>query len=408
MRSWGRIPLALAAFLAGAAAAAPPAAAQRPSERPPDVSAADAAIVVDGRDGETMFAKRAERRHSIASATKLMTALLALERARPQEVFTAPAYDALPVESKIDLAAGERMRVQDLLEALLLESANDAAVALAHGISGSREAFVADMNARAAELGLENTSYANPIGLDHPQNYSTAADLAALTVELMRRPRFARIVDMPAAELESGARPRVVDNRNGLIAEHPWVSGVKTGYTLDAGYVLVGAATGKGGAKVVSVVLGEPSEPARDEDTLELLRWGLSRFQRVRVLDPRRRLATASIEYRDDERARLVPGRALTITLRDGERVRRRVRAPDELEGPLAAGARVGGVTVLVDGRAVRRVPLVTAAAVPEAGPLRVLTSVLGLPLTLLALLAILLAALMLAVRLPRRIRIVR
>ena len=128
----------------------------------------------------------------------------------------------------------------------------------------------------------------------------------------------------------------------------------------------------------------------------------------MRVLDPRRRLASASIEYRNDERARLVPGRAVTITVRDGERVRRRVRAPDELEGPLEAGARVGSVTVIVDGRPVRRVPLVTAAAVPEAGTLRVLTSVLGVPLTLLAVLAILLAGVMLVARLPRRIRIVR
>ena len=312
------------------------------------------------------------------------------------------------MESKIDLATGERMAVRDLLEALLLESANDAAVALAQGVAGSRDAFVTEMNARAEELGLEDTSYANPIGLDDPLNYSTAADLAALTVRLLRKPRFARIVDMPAAELETGARPRTVDNRNSLIASHPWVSGVKTGHTLNAGYVLVGATTGRGGAKVVSVVLGEPSEQARDEDTLELLRWGLARFHRVRALDPRRALASASIEYRDEERARFVPGRAVTVTVRDGERIRRRVRAPDEVEGPLPEGAPVGSVSVLVDDRIVRRVPLVTASAVPEAGTLRVLTSVLGVPLTLLAALAILLAATLLVLRLRVRLRIVR
>jgi serine-type D-Ala-D-Ala carboxypeptidase (penicillin-binding protein 5/6) len=385
--------------------AAPSAAA---AQQPPDVGGARAALVVDARNGEIMFAKRARERRSIASTTKLMTALLALERARPREVFSAPPYNALPVESKIDLATGERMTVQDLLEALLLESANDAAVTIAHGVAGSRDAFVAEMNARAEQLGLDDTSYANPIGLDDPANYSTAADLAALTVRLLRRPRFARIVDMPEAELESGARRRVVDNRNNLIASHPWVSGVKTGHTLNAGHVLVGAATGSGGAKVVSVVLGEPSEPARDADTLALLRWGLARFQRVRALDPKRQLASAAIEYRDDERVRLVARRAVTVTVRDGERIRRRVRAPEELEGPLPAGARVGTVTVLVDGRPVRRTSLVTAAAVPEAGTLRVLTSVVGVPLTLLALLAILIAAVLLALRFRVRLRIVR
>jgi D-alanyl-D-alanine carboxypeptidase (penicillin-binding protein 5/6) len=395
--------LATLAVVVAAAPAAPAGAA----ERPPDVGSAGAAIVVDGRNGEVMFAKNADARRAIASTTKLMTALLTLERARPREVFTAPPYHALPPESRIDLRAGERMTVHDLLEALLLESANDAAVTLAEGISGSREAFVEDMNERAAELGLDDTRYANPIGLDDPANYSTARDLADLSLRLMRRPRFRRIVDMPAAELESGARPREVDNRNDLVARYPWVTGIKTGHTIQAGDVLVGSARGRGGARVISVVLGEPSEAARDADTLALLRWGLGRFHRVRALDPGRPLARADIKYRD-ERATLVPRRPAVVLIRQGERIERRVRAPDELEGPLPRGKRVGSVTVLVDGRPVRRVALVTAADVPGAGTLRVLTSVVGVPLTLLAAVAILLAAVLVAMRIRLRLRLVR
>ena len=387
--------------------AAAPAAAAGAAERPPDVGTAAAAIVVDGRNGEVMFTKSADSRRAIASTTKLMTALLGLERARPRQVFTAPPYHALPPESRIDLRAGERMTVHDLLEALLLESANDAAATLAEGISGSRDAFVADMNERATDLGLDDTSYANPIGLDDPANYSTARDLAALSLRLMRRPRFRRIVDMPAAELKSGARPRVVDNRNDLVARYPWVTGIKTGHTIQAGDVLVGSARGRDGAKVITVVLGEPSEAARDADTLTLLRWGLGRFHRVRALDPRRPLARADIECRD-ERAALVPRRPALVLVRDGERIRRRVRAPDELEGPLPEGRRVGSVTVLVDGKPIRRVPLVTGADVPGAGTLTVLTSVVGVPLTLLAGLAILLAAVLVALRIRLRLRLVR
>jgi serine-type D-Ala-D-Ala carboxypeptidase (penicillin-binding protein 5/6) len=391
------------ATLAVLLAAAPAAAA----ERPPKVGSAAAALVVDGRNGEVMFARNVDSRRSIASTTKLMTALLALERARPREVFTAPPYNALPPESRINLRAGERMTVGDLLEALLLESANDAAVTLAEGISGSREAFVAEMNERAAELGLDDTRYANPIGLDHPANYSTARDLAALSLRLMRRPRFRRIVDMAEAELESGERRRVVDNRNGLVARYPWVTGIKTGHTILAGDVLVGSASGRSGARVISVVLGEPSEQARDADTVALLKWGLGRFHRVRAVDPGRPLARADIEYRD-ERAVLVPRRPAVVLVRDGERVRPRVRAPDELEGPIPAGRRVGSVTVLVDGSPVRRIPLVTAADVPGAGTLRVLTSIVGVPLTLLAALAILLAAVLVAIRIRLRLRLVR
>jgi serine-type D-Ala-D-Ala carboxypeptidase (penicillin-binding protein 5/6) len=397
--------LSAALVLLAALALAGPAAA---AERPPPVPGADAAIVVDGRDGDVMFAKNANERQSIASTTKLMTALLTLEGARPREVFTASDYVAAPVESQIGLRPGERMRVSDLLVALLLESANDAAATLAEGVSGSVDEFVADMNERAAELGLEDTSYANPIGFDDPLNYSTASDLATLTRELLRRPRFARVVDMPGAELDSGARPRTIDNRNTLVATHPFVTGVKTGHTLGAGYVLIGSAKGPGSARVISVVMGEPSEAARDSDTLELLRWGIGRFRRVRVLDDRRIMARADIEYYDG-RAELVPARDAVLTLRVDEHVRRRISAPEEVEGPLEAGTRVGSVTLLVDGERVRRVALVTSADVPEAGTLRVLTSVLGVPLTVVLVLAILLGAVLVALTLRRRrVRLVR
>jgi D-alanyl-D-alanine carboxypeptidase (penicillin-binding protein 5/6) len=322
-------------------------------------------------------------------------------------VFPASGYRPAPVESQIGLKPGERMRVADLFEALMLESANDAAVALAEGIAGSRARFVAAMNERAKQLGLDDTSYANPIGLDDPFNYSTARDLAALTFDLMHLPRFARVVDLPSAQLESGARPRTVENRNLLIGEYPFVNGVKTGHTTQAGYVLVGSARGRTGGRVISVVMGEPSEAGRDTDTLKLLRWGLSRFHRVRVLDRHRALRHADIEYRD-EQVRLVPQRGVVTTLRDGQQVRRVVRAPKEVSGPIPAGERVGFVTIFVDGERVRRVPLVTATDVPEAGTVRVLLSVLGVPLTVLAVLAILVCLVLLTLRLRVRFRLVK
>jgi serine-type D-Ala-D-Ala carboxypeptidase (penicillin-binding protein 5/6) len=369
---------------------------------PPAAPEAQSAIVIDGSDGEVMFAKHADERRAMASTTKLMTALLTLEQARPRQVFAAADYHAAPVESQIHLMPGERMTVRDLFTALMLESANDAAETLAEGIAGSRARFVAEMNARARELGLDETSYANPIGIDAPGNYSSARDLARLAFDLMRQRRFARVVDTPVAQLHSGSHPRTVDNRNTLIASHPFVDGVKTGHTVKAGYVLVGAARGADGGSVISVVMGEPSEAARDAETLRLLSWGVKQFHRVRVLDRSRPLAHPDIEYRDDHVA-LVPARAATVTLRDGERVRRRVHAPDQVKGPLARGARVGSVTVLVDGEPVRRVPLVTAEAVPKAGTVRVLVSALGVPLTATLVGAILLGAALLALRLRAR-----
>ena len=396
---------AATALLALAAVAAPASAsAAAPA---PEVPNAKSAIVIDGRNGEVLFAKRPGARREIASTTKLMTALLTLERTRPGEVFRASDYRPAAVESQIGLRPGERMRVSDLFEALMLESANDAAETLAEGIAGTRDRFVAEMNERAKQLGLDDTSYANPIGLDDPLNYSTARDLAALTYDLMQLPRFARVVDMPSAQLESGVRPRMVENRNLLIPAYPFVNGVKTGHTSQAGYVLVGSARGRTGGRVISVVMGEPSEAGRDVDTLKLLRWGLGRFHRVRVLDPHRPLARADIEYRD-EQAALVPQRGAVVTLRDGQHVRRAVRAPDEVSGPLAARERVGAETVFMDGERVRRVALVTALEVPKAGTLRVLVSVLGVPLTVLAVLAILIGAALLVLRLRVRFRLVK
>jgi serine-type D-Ala-D-Ala carboxypeptidase (penicillin-binding protein 5/6) len=399
-----RLLVAAAVLAAVVPVAAAPASA---GPAPPRVPTAAAAIVVDARDGTVMFAKRPDQERSIASTTKLMTALLALEEANPDEVFTAPEYNAMPAESRINLREGERMTVQDLLEALLLESANDAAVDLAENIAGSREAFVEQMNGRAEELGLDHTSYANPIGLDEAGNYSSARDLAKLTGTLLRNRRFARIVDMPSATLESGIRPRVVQNRNDLVAAYPWVDGVKTGYTLNAGNVLVGAAARGPRARVISVVLGEPSEAARDSETLTLLRWGLAQFRRVRMVDTERALARADVKYYD-EKARLVPRRDVFLTIRDGQRLRRRVNAPDELEGPLDGGTRVGSVTVVVDGRPVRRVALVTAADVPGAGTLRVVVSELGVPLTVLIVLAVFVAVILAILRVRIRIRIAR
>ena len=392
---------ARAALVATAAAltlSAPAAHAQQP----PSLPGADAAILVDARDGSPILRKDPRESHSIASTTKLMTALLTLERTSPDDVFTAPNYDALSAESKIDLRAGERMKVSDLLEALMLESANDAAATLAEGISGSREAFVEEMNARASELRLTSTSYANPIGLDDPLNYSTAEDLAKLARLLLRDERFAAIADMPTATLESGARQRIVNTRNDLIPRFPFVDGIKTGYTSDAGYVLVGSATGRTGARVISVVLGEPSEAARDEESLALLRYGLAQYRRVTPLRKRRAIRDVDVAYRD-EQATLRPARGVSVVARRDQKVTTRLDVPDELEGEIDAGERVGTVAVLRDGKVVGRVPVLTAEHVPGAGLPRRIASTLGLSLTALLVLVIVSTGAIAGIRLRRR-----
>jgi D-alanyl-D-alanine carboxypeptidase (penicillin-binding protein 5/6) len=322
-------------------------------------------VLVDADDGSVLAAHRASTSYSIASTTKLMTAYVARRALDLDEQVVAPAYNALPAESLLGLEAGERMRVRDLLYGMLLVSGNDAAVALADGAAGSVPAFVSRMNRTAKRLGLDDTSYANPIGLDEAGNYSSAQDLARLAI-LMRGDRlFRRIFDTPETVLQSGVRPRDVVNRNELLFSLPWVNGVKTGYTIDAGNVLVGSGN-REGVELVSAVLGAPSESERDAATVELLDYGFSLYHRRSPVRKGEQLTSAALRWQDD-RLPLEATREVRLTVRRGEEVSTRVDAPSEVEGPIDRGEPFGEATVLVDSEPVARVPLAAARSAPAA-----------------------------------------
>lgn len=291
-----------------------------------------------------------------------MTAYLALRRLPLDEKLKVPPYSAAPAESVAGLSAGERLTVRDLLTAMMLPSANDAAFTVAVGVAGSERAFVAAMNRAAERLGLADTSYSNPIGLDEAGNYSSAADLLKLTGVLMADRRFRRIVSKPKAELTSGATPRTVVTRNTLLLSDPTVDGVKTGHTRDAGYVLVASARRRG-VPLLSVVLGAPSEAVRDEDSERLLDYGFSRYRPRAPFEARDELASAAVRYRDEPLA-LIAGGAVGARVRSDQRFETTVDAPDEVEGPIDEGERLGHVTVRLDGRPIGRVPLLAAESI--------------------------------------------
>ncbi len=338
---------------------------------PPRIEA-ESAIVVETSTGEVVYERRPDSRRAIASATKLMTALLALEELPRSRVVPASDYRPAPIESQLGLRPGEELTVADLLRGLLLESASDAAVTLAEATSGSRPAFVRAMNARARRLGLTSTRFANPIGLDAPGNRSTARDLVRLTLALRTHAFFRRTVAREQVKLTSGDQPREVKNRNTLVA-NPLVDGVKTGHTRMAEYVLVGSGRDSRGVRLISVVLGAPDEMARNDDTLALLTWG---FRQFRVLRPVRRgqrfeAASVPIRYRRGAELSLVAGQVLRrVVRRDAPAPRLEVvGVPDEVEGPVRRGQRLGRAAVRVrqGDRVVAEVPLVAASAVPEA-----------------------------------------
>ncbi|HEY63825.1 MAG TPA: D-alanyl-D-alanine carboxypeptidase [Caldilineae bacterium] len=217
--------------------------------RMPPLSAR-AALLADGETGEILLQHNADQPLPPASTTKMMTALVTLERARPDEIVIVPA-EALIGNASMGLRAGEQLTVQDLLYGLLMVSGNDAAMALAYHVAGSPEAFVELMNRRAAEMGLKHTHFVNPHGLDAPGHVASAADLLAIAREGLAQPLFARIVATPRKEVAG----RLLINRNELLTTYPGADGVKTGTTDAAGQCLVASAT-REGHRAISVVLG--------------------------------------------------------------------------------------------------------------------------------------------------------
>jgi D-alanyl-D-alanine carboxypeptidase (penicillin-binding protein 5/6) len=342
-----------------------PGAARAADDDAPTIQA-PAAIAVELSTGDVVFGRRQDQQRGIASTTKLMTALVALER-EPDlgRRFTVPRYAAAAGESLANLHAGDRMTLRDLLGGMLLPSGNDAAAAIARSVAGSVPRFVALMNDRARAIGID-ARFRNPIGLDAEGHHASASDLVKLTLLLRRFPAFREIVDARSLVLRSATPAITVVNRNTLVQGYPWVDGVKTGHTRAAGYALVGSGRRRG-VSVVTVVLGDPSEAARDADSLALLRYATSRYERVRPLRRAAAVGRLPLRYRD-ERVAVVAASTVTRTARKGEALRTRVTGlPRDVEGPLPRGSRLGTIEVLQRGRVVARVPAVTAEPVAAA-----------------------------------------
>ena len=316
-----------------------------------------------------MIASHAIRRHlPIASTTKLMTAWVVLHELPLNKIVRAVPYEAEYGESLLNLRPGQRISVRDLLYGLILRSGNDAAYNLALAAAGSVPRFVAQMNRYAAALGLSDTHYANPIGLDQRGNYSSAGDLVALTRRLLAIPAFARIADSRSAELRSLRPRRRIESINELLELAPWATGVKTGHTFGAGYVLVGSGRRKG-VELIAAVVGTWTDEERFDDTLDLLEYGFRRYRRRVPIHRGQSLAEPAIRYGGGALP-LRAAHSVSVGVRRGQRLSVVVRAPREVEGPIGRGARLGRAIVRLDGLRAASVPLRAGRAVPKASAL--------------------------------------
>ncbi|MDX6425964.1 MAG: hypothetical protein QOD52_1369 [Gaiellaceae bacterium] len=346
----------LAVLIAALAFASPATAA------PPPVHAS-AYIIEDARTGEVLGSSHAHAHLPIASLTKMMTVLLALEHHKLTDVVTVDRRASIVGESTINLHAGEQLSVRDLIKGALIQSANDAAAALALSMAPDFSSFARLMNAKAAALGLHDTHFVRPDGLDVADHYSSAADMTKLARILMRT-RFVRdTVDEQTATIAGG---RTLYTWDDLLSIFPRTIGVKTGHTAQAGWCQVAAARGSG-VTIYATLLGGPTRSVRNVDLESLLIWGLAQFRVVPVIQAGRTYATVAVPY-GKQPLGLVAAKPLTAVARLGRPLTEKVVAASAVALPVKQGAVLGRVEVWEAGKLRGSSDLVASRTINKPG----------------------------------------
>lgn len=355
--------LAVVALLA--ALAAPVQASNDGSTRTAETpGVAASAWYLVGEDGAVLARRNARQPRAIASITKLMTAIVTLERARPSDVVRVSPRASRVGESTVYLRAGERLSIAELLRATLVRSANDAAEALAlHVGRGSIPRFVALMNAKARELGLADTSFANPHGLDAPGHLSSARDATVLVRYALGVPFIRDALDRTSVSLPGGRDFATTDD---LLASWPPLVGGKTGHTQAAGWSEAAAARERG-ITVYGAVLGSDTRSGRNDALRTLLGYGLTRYGRIAAVESSRVYAEAETGYGRSP-VELVAPRTMVRTVRDDISLVERVIAPASVALPVQKGQSFGRVDVYRGNRLVASANLVAAEAISEPG----------------------------------------
>ena len=364
------------AVFAAVAPAAFGAFAQAP--QPPEI-AARTYMLVDVTANQVLAAKDIDAPVEQASLTKLMTGYLVFDALRAKKI----ALDQkLPVSVRAWKMPGSRMfidpkmqvPVEDLIKGMIVQSGNDATMALAEGVGGTAENFVKLMNDQAKALGMNGTSYKNPEGLTEPGHTTTARDLSVLATRLMKDfPEYmhyysTKQYSYPGTPASNG------NNRNALLFRDPTVDGLKTGHTAAAGYCLVATSKrdfpGVGQRRLLSIVLGAASENARANESQKLLNWGYTAFDAVKLFDGGQAVATPSVWKGKENTVKLGRPEAVVVAVPAGSagKVKTTVARPDPLVAPFTKGQPLGTLKVSLNDQPLLDVPLVTLDAVEQAG----------------------------------------
>ena len=348
--------------------------------QPPEI-AARSFLVMDVTADQMLAGRDVDTPVEPASLTKLMTQYLVFDALRSKKI---DLKQTLPVSTRAWKMPGSRMfidpsmqvPVDDLIKGMIVQSGNDATVALAEGVGGTVERFVQLMNEQAKALGMKNTSYKNPEGLTEPGHTTTARDLRILATRLLRDfPEYTHYYAIK--KYRYAGTPTANDtNRNMLLFRDPTVDGLKTGHTAAAGYCLIATAKrdfpNLGPRRVLAVVLGASSETARANEAQKLLNWGYTAYEGIKLFDANQAVVTPPVWKGREKTAKLGRTQPIVVAVPAGtaSRVKTQVARPDPLLAPLAKGQQVGTLKVVSGEQSLLEVPLVALEAVEEAGAL--------------------------------------
>ena len=368
------------------APAAPPALSAAPLlETPPIELPCAAAILVEPQSGQVLFAQNTDTPRPVASVTKVMTILLALEalsqgRVSLEDEFSISQAAAGMGGSQVLLDVGEVQPFSVLLKSAIVGSANDACVAIAEALYGSESVFVERMNERARELGLTNTHFVNCTGLPAEGQQTTARDVAVMTMAMLSYPTYFDFSTVWLDEVDHGdGRITQLTNTNKLIRLYDGCDGGKTGSTNEAGYC-ISATAERGGMRLIAVVLGADTGSERFDIASEMLDYGFAHYRLYPVAQEGTKVrGELPVTGGDSAGVPLVLGGALTLLIQKGEEqgIQLVPDLPESVEAPVAAGQEVGGVEVVVDGRSVARIPVLAAREVTAKGLKNALSRVL-------------------------------
>jgi len=328
-------------------------------------------LLVDGQTGEVLAERDADTARPMASTTKMMTALVALEDGDLDRVVAVVPAAGGVGESSAGLKPGQRITLRDLIRGLMIGSGNDAAIAIAYAVAGSEAEFVTRMNDKAKEMGLTATRFSNPHGLDEPGHRSSPRDLLVLGRAVMKEPFLRELVGQRTITIPgpTGSGRVRLESENDLLSIMPDADGIKTGHTDGAGYVLVAHATSSRlGRDFYAVVMGEPDRATRAADSKALLEWAFSNYARPVVIPRGRSVVDLPVQGVPGATVALAPATPVSATVRVGKPVSMRVVAPGMAEAPVRRGQRVGRVEVVQDGAVVARSALLATQSVDAPG----------------------------------------